>query len=405
LERSGISLFEQFLVSPDNLVVPGASESSLAFLFWCAHLKSKRPVIAIVPEAIAHMLTIDLSTFHPAKVLPGWDVELDCGIPPSSDTVRMRLEVLYSLVNGDDLLLVVTPKGCLQPLWDPDSFLDSLLVLVKNMEVDREDLIQHLADAGYRRVPLVEDPGGFSIRGSVIDVFPPGEELPFRVELWDDEVESIRRFHPATQCSIEQVGRLQILPAKEPLEELSCSLWSLLPKDSLLFLVEPEIVASELEALETQGLPGFSLDDIATKFNLVKVNGVDVGFSLPFAPAPWSADTGAGAKRVDSVTSELKALIEDGYHCYCFIDGGLKACERVRGHLLDRGIVSRIDARFVACSEPGFTLLPGNIHRGFLWLEGPWAFVSGEEIWGRRRVRSKHRKMHLRRKKDLAPVV
>ena len=402
MRRFGISFFET-LKLPTSLVVPGASESSLAFLLWRARMETKRPVVAVVPEALAHGLVRDLSTFHPARLLPGWDVELDCGVPPSSETVRMRLEVLYSLLNGDDFVLVSTPKGWLQPLWEPDSFLESLLVLVKGMEVERDDLIQRLARAGYRRVPLVEDPGGFSVRGGVIDVFPPGEELPFRVELWDEEVESIRRFHPATQCSVERVERLQILPAKEPVEGLTTPLSSLLPGDTLLFLIEPEIVASEAEAFENPQLPEFNAKELASAFALVEVNGVGGGHSLPFAPAPWpAAGTGpSGEKRVEVVTGELKSLMEDGYHCYCFVEGGLKACERVREHLMDRGIAAGIEERFLPKGTAGFTLLPGRLGRGFLLLDGPWAFVSGGEIWGERRVRRRPKKRYLREKRDI----
>ena len=395
-------MFESLLKS-SSVVVPGASESALGFLFWSVHREAKRPVVAVVPEGVAGALVEDLSTFHPARLLPGWDVELDCGVPPSSETVRMRLEALYSLLNGDDFLLVATPKGWLQPLWAPEAFLESLVVLVEGMEVEREELVHRLAEAGYRRVPLVEDAGGFSVRGSVIDVFPPGEELPLRIELWDDQVESIRRFHPATQCSVERVGRLRILPAKEPLDGPTVPLSSLIPAEALVFLVEPEIVASEAEALENQGLSPMDLEEIASRFTLVRVNGVEGGLSLPFAPAPWPAsNTGpAGEKRIEEVTSHLKSLMEEGYHCYCFMDGGLQACERVREHLLDRGIAAKVSEAFSPRSEPGFTLLPGRIHRGFLWLKGPWAFVSGEEIWGRRRVRKRGKKRHMRHKRDI----
>ncbi len=397
-------MFESLKSLSSNLLVPGANESSLAFMLWQAKNRLRRPVVAVVPEALSHLLAANLSTFSPAKVLPGWDVELDCGLPPSSDTVRMRLEVLYALLNEDRFTLVVTPKGWLQPLWDPDSFLDSLLVLVKGMEVDRAELIQRLANSGYRRVPLVEDPGGFSVRGSVIDVFPPGEELPFRIELWDNEVESIGRFNPSTQCSVDEVGRLRILPAKEPLEMLNTPLNRLLPQDSVVFLIEPEIVASEAKAFENQELPPWEIGEIEREFTVVKVNGVEEGTTLPFAPAPWPAANLSpyGEKRIEVVIQQVKSLMEDVYHCYCFVDGGIKACERVKEYLLDRGIAPKISEGFVGEKEPGFTLIPGRLTRGFLYQEGPWAFVSGEEIWGRRRVRTKAKKRHiLRHKRDI----
>ena len=81
-------------------------------------------------------------------------------------------------------------------------------------------LLEAWVQLGYRREPQVETPGTFSLRGGILDVFPPNAELPYRVELWDDEVDTIRMFDPETQRSIEDADSVTIIAAREQLPEL-----------------------------------------------------------------------------------------------------------------------------------------------------------------------------------------
>ena len=76
-------------------------------------------------------------------------------------------------------------------------------------------------DLGYRNEPLVESPGSFSHRGGIVDVFPPDAEFPFRIDLWDDQVETIRRFDPVTQRSVSDAGAVTLIPAREQLPALA----------------------------------------------------------------------------------------------------------------------------------------------------------------------------------------
>jgi transcription-repair coupling factor (superfamily II helicase) len=84
-----------------------------------------------------------------------------------------------------------------------------------------DDLLRHWVDLGYRNEPLVESPGCFSQRGGIIDVFPPHYDLPVRIELWDDEIDTIRSFDPYTQRSIGPVESVFLIPAREQLPNLA----------------------------------------------------------------------------------------------------------------------------------------------------------------------------------------
>jgi transcription-repair coupling factor (superfamily II helicase) len=82
-------------------------------------------------------------------------------------------------------------------------------------------LLTQWVDMGYRNEPLVEGPGCFSRRGGIIDVFPPNADLPFRIEMWDDEVDTIRLFDPYSQRSVRSVEEVRIIPAREQLPNLA----------------------------------------------------------------------------------------------------------------------------------------------------------------------------------------
>jgi transcription-repair coupling factor (superfamily II helicase) len=84
-----------------------------------------------------------------------------------------------------------------------------------------ESLLSHWVDLGYRHEPVVESPGTFSHRGGIIDAYPPHYELPFRIELWDDEIDTIHVFDPYTQRSVERAEEVNIIPAREQLPSLA----------------------------------------------------------------------------------------------------------------------------------------------------------------------------------------
>ncbi len=88
--------------------------------------------------------------------------------------------------------------------------------------LDLGRLLNSWVDLGYRSEPLVESPGSFSRRGGILDIFPPGAELPYRIDLWDDEVDTIRTFDPHSQRSVAGVESVTLIPAREQLPALTC---------------------------------------------------------------------------------------------------------------------------------------------------------------------------------------
>jgi transcription-repair coupling factor (superfamily II helicase) len=152
---------------------------------------------------------------------PAWETLPHERLSPRSDTVGRRLAVLRRLAHpGDDrsngpLDVVVAPvRSLLQPQVKGLADLEPV-ELVVGQEQPLEDVVRRLAGAAYQRVDLVERRGEFAVRGGIVDVFPPVEEHPLRVEFFGDEVEEIRSFSVADQRTLESVKRLWAPPCRE----------------------------------------------------------------------------------------------------------------------------------------------------------------------------------------------
>jgi transcription-repair coupling factor (superfamily II helicase) len=180
-----------------------------------------RPVLAVTATSreaddLADALGCLLSPDRVA-VYPSWETLPHERLSPRSDTVGRRLAVLRRLAHpGDDpVQVVVAPvRSVLQPQLKGLGDLEPV-ELVAGREAELEDVARRLTDMAYARVDLVTKRGEFAVRGGILDVFPPTDEHPSRVEFWGDEVEEIRTFAVADQRTIDPVERLWAPPCRE----------------------------------------------------------------------------------------------------------------------------------------------------------------------------------------------
>ena len=128
----------------------------------------------------------------------------------------MRALVGHRLLRGEPVVVVATPAALTAPLLKPADYRARLLRLELGGTVDREALVAGLEAAGYERVEAVVDVGQWSLRGGIVDIFSPSRERPVRVELFGDEIESLRLFDPTTQRSVEDLLDLDVLPLGAP---------------------------------------------------------------------------------------------------------------------------------------------------------------------------------------------
>jgi transcription-repair coupling factor (superfamily II helicase) len=150
-------------------------------------------------------------------VLPAWDCLPYDRVSPNPDVMAKRLETLARLLEERDhpQLVLTTVNALVQKVPAAASLRSGLFAAVAGERIDRQQLLGSLARNGYRRSGAVVEAGEYAVRGGIIDIFPAGAEAPLRLDLFGDELETIRTFDPLTQRSLGKVDRLAIRPVSE----------------------------------------------------------------------------------------------------------------------------------------------------------------------------------------------
>ncbi len=179
----------------------------------------RRPVLIVTNEAAdAQRLVDELRFFSPAlriHLFPDWETLPYDAFSPHQDLISERLETLYHIARSECDVVVVPVTTMLYRL-PPTGFLAKHTFFLKRGEtLETERFREQLTLASYSHVSQVVSPGEYSIRGGVIDVFPMGSAVPYRIDLFDNDIDSIRTFDVDTQRSIYKVNDVRLLPARE----------------------------------------------------------------------------------------------------------------------------------------------------------------------------------------------
>lgn len=200
----------------DTVLVSGCVDSQKAHFMYGVGEDFPCKLIITYSEAKAKEIYEDYKFFdreveyYPAKDLIFYSVDIRGNL-----IVKERMNALKRLIERKKTTIITTIDGCMERLV-PLEFIQNNILLIKEAEViDSKRLMEDLVKLGYERVAQVEGPGEFAIRGGIIDIYCLTEENPFRIELWDDEVDSIRSFDRESQRSIERVEKIEIYPASE----------------------------------------------------------------------------------------------------------------------------------------------------------------------------------------------
>ncbi len=190
--------------------------------------------------------------------LPSHEVDPYRGLAPHLQVASTRARALAEIAAGEARLVVISAAALLPRLMPPAQLAAATIDLKPGVEIDPQVLAQRLLDAGFTREDPVDEHGEFCIRGGIVDVFPPGDGEPLRVEFIGDTVESVRRYDPSTQRSTETIDQAHIVPIRERLGQtdapagadvqLEASAFDYLTfkRRPLYIVVEPDEVQSEI---------------------------------------------------------------------------------------------------------------------------------------------------------------
>lgn len=206
-----------------------ASPTALAWYLAQAARAHDAPLLVVARDNHgANQLEADLQTLLgndpalPVIAFPDWETLPYDRFSPHPDIISQRLAALHRLPALKRGLVVVPVQTLLQQLAPRSYVIGGSFDLKVGQRLDLEAEKRRLESAGYRNVPQVMDPGDFAVRGGLLDVFPMGADEPLRVELLDEDIDSIRAFDPESQRSLDRVESVHMLPGREvPMDEAS----------------------------------------------------------------------------------------------------------------------------------------------------------------------------------------
>ena len=203
----------------ERISASGLAGSSSALLINSLSSNSNNPTLVIVESAgeaqdlyedLLFIMQTDAVGFFPSRQILPYDFRA-----PVGEIMGQRISTLAGLAEGRVKVVVAPVRALMEPTISTEQLSESSLHLKRGDEIELDDLVARLVKLGFRRVPLVEEVGDFALRGGLIDFFTPGAESPVRIELFGDEIETIRQFDVATQRTIDRIDRVEILPKRE----------------------------------------------------------------------------------------------------------------------------------------------------------------------------------------------
>ena len=403
------------------LHVTGLSDTAKAH-FLTSLCEKERPwkLVVTYDEARARELLDDCRCFTERVWLyPARDLLFFAADIRGFEVSRERISIRRRMAEEPDGVVITTIDGLMDRLEEPDRFRNSVFVIDESDTVDLRRLSERLVALGYERTEEVDGIGQFSVRGGIIDIFPPTEDLPVRIELWDTDIDSIRSFDPESQRSVERLTQVEIYPARE--QELGGTAsflryWD--TKRSLIFLDEPnrlmesaqaseteyrESMKSRLEkgyALPTQANILYSAQETANALNhhncvgLCMIEGVRGAWQVSGRYSIQTASISPYNNDFEMLVKDLTKWKKKKYRVI------LLSASKTRGLRLAADLQER-DLNAVFTEDADREVLPsqilvmyGNAHRGYEYPMIRFAVVTETDIFGREKKKRTRQRVY-----------
>ena len=331
--------------------------------------------------------------------------------------IRQRMKVIKALLEEKELTVVTSIDGCMDFLESLEKIKEQLIHYESDSTVDTEQLKNQLVALGYERVGQVEMPGQFSVRGGIVDIYCLTEENPWRIELWGDEIDSIRSFDPESQRSLENLEELTIYPAVEHIGDKDMvSFLDYFPKErTIIFLDEPNRLTEKGGAVEeeyrqsrmhreekgSRNLPEnwlCSFEQLQKELN--KRNCISV-CALEPKQAGWKVREKfyLEVKSISAYNNSFELLVKDlhqykkqGYRI-ALLSGSRTRAERLAKDLQEEGLAAFYGQDYDREICPGeIMVVYGHAKKGFEYPLIKFAVMTESDIFGQEQKKKKKKK-------------
>ena len=331
--------------------------------------------------------------------------------------IRQRMKVIKALLEEKELTVVTSIDGCMDFLESLEKIKEQLIHYESDSTVDTEQLKNQLVALGYERVGQVEMPGQFSVRGGIVDIYCLTEENPWRIELWGDEIDSIRSFDPESQRSLENLEELTIYPAVEHIGDKDMvSFLDYFPEErTIIFLDEPNRLTEKGGAVEeeyrqsrmhreekgSRNLPEnwlCSFEQLQKELN--KRNCISV-CALEPKQAGWKVREKfyLEVKSISAYNNSFELLVKDlhqykkqGYRI-ALLSGSRTRAERLAKDLQEEGLAAFYGQDYDREICPGeIMVVYGHAKKGFEYPLIKLAVMTESDIFGQEQKKKKKKK-------------
>lgn len=388
---------------PGEIRVAPSFSSTLAaalVLDWMQRSHHPTVVVTDTPRALEALwqdvYTLSAEKVESAAYFPGWEDLTDHDLRGSSPEIAGdRLQTLIRLHQAREPLCVFTDvQSLLQPVPQPDQLASRTLTLKRGDSHDLDELCDRLFELGYVFEAEVTDKGEAARRGGVLDLWPPNQDAPVRLDFFGDELDTLRRFNPADQRSLETIETLDLLPARESTTESTSSFTDYLPPSTRwLWFDLPSIADHAVMYDESRENRLITWIDLQASTRSCEAGGVlRTGAGLDGHPLPLQCESLPGLSALPGeapsarLEEERKRLVQ-AHAALSSKDWDVVFCLNTEG--------SR--ARFLESFDdilkqyPKVSCVQGMVAEGFFFPERQLCVVGERDIYGLRKpVRNKY---------------
>ena len=343
--------------------------------------------------------------------------------------IRQRMKVIKALLEEKELTVVTSIDGCMDFLESLEKIKEQLIHYESDSTVDIEQLKNQLVALGYERVGQVEMPGQFSVRGGIVDIYCLTEENPWRIELWGDEIDSIRSFDPESQRSLENLEELTIYPAVEHIgdKDMVSFLDYFSEERTIIFLDEPNRLTEKGGAVEeeyrqsrmhreekgSRNLPEnwlCSFEQLQKELN--KRNCISV-CALEPKQAGWKVREKfyLEVKSISAYNNSFELLVKDLHHYkkqgyrIALLSGSRTRAERLAKDLQEEGLAAFYGQDYDREICPGeIMVVYGHAKKGFEYPLIKFAVMTESDIFGQEQKKKKKKNYSGSRIQDFAEL-